>query len=186
MTSASSEQEQEPEPEQTCSLSTHWRSQTRKGTWEHLKVAWFIAAQNISLASLMYYLQNYRQDLPINQQKGLIFGGILLSCRELLAFLYTQNTKIVQNKEIAEATFGYPLAYLLPAYLAIAIPLNPKRSKIFYALATLILCTGHIFNSVSELQRKFWLAKHQNKGRLYTRGMFSITRHPIVYYVMYG
>ncbi|KAJ6250259.1 3-oxo-5-alpha-steroid 4-dehydrogenase [Anaeramoeba flamelloides] len=37
---------------------------------------------------------------------------------------------------------------------------------------------GSIFNTGSELMRHFWKKKPENKGKLYTRGFNSITRHP--------
>eukprot|EP00494_Astrolonche_serrata_P020197 UN20415 len=35
-----------------------------------------------------------------------------------------------------------------------------------------------MFNSLAELQRKWWLDRPENEGKLYTQGFFSITRHP--------
>jgi steroid 5-alpha reductase family enzyme len=36
---------------------------------------------------------------------------------------------------------------------------------------------GSYFNTGSELQRRAWKAKPENKGRLYTKGLFSLSMH---------
>lgn len=37
---------------------------------------------------------------------------------------------------------------------------------------------GSLFNTAAELQRKHFKADPANKGRLYTKGLFSLVRHP--------
>ena len=37
---------------------------------------------------------------------------------------------------------------------------------------------GSVFNTGSELQRRAYKAKPENKGKLYTGGFFALTRHP--------
>jgi steroid 5-alpha reductase family enzyme len=36
---------------------------------------------------------------------------------------------------------------------------------------------GSYFNTGSEVQRKAWKVKPENKGRLYTKGLFSLSMH---------
>mmetsp|Transcript_379 Transcript_379/g.873 ORF Transcript_379/g.873 Transcript_379/m.873 type:complete len:225 (-) Transcript_379:136-810(-) len=45
------------------------------------------------------------------------------------------------------------------------------------AAATLLYLGGSFLNTFSELQRKGWKAQPQNKGRCYTRGLFSVSRN---------
>merc|ERR1712062_85384 len=47
-----------------------------------------------------------------------------------------------------------------------------------HIISVIITLTGHIFNSFAELQRKWWLDKPENKGKLYTKGLFALCRHP--------
>ncbi|CAE7224499.1 Pfdn6 [Symbiodinium natans] len=45
------------------------------------------------------------------------------------------------------------------------------------SLAVALYCLGSFVNTWSELQRKWWKAKPENKGRCYTLGLFSLSRN---------
>ncbi len=44
-------------------------------------------------------------------------------------------------------------------------------------VAIILLFIGSYLNTFSELQRQWWKAKQENKGRLYTQGLFTHTMH---------
>lgn len=53
---------------------------------------------------------------------------------------------------------------------------DPLQSTTLIAIALYII--GSCFNTGSELQRKRFKANPQNKGKLYTKGLFALTMHP--------
>ena len=63
---------------------------------------------------------------------------------------------------------------LLAAGLATSTP--PPIGVLDYVAVGLVLI-GSYLNSWSELQRKWWKAKHDNKGRCYTGGLFRWSMH---------
>ena len=52
---------------------------------------------------------------------------------------------------------------------------SPVTSRL--VLATFAYFAGSFLNTFSELQRKWWKSQPQNKGRCYTRGLFSLSRN---------
>ena len=63
----------------------------------------------------------------------------------------------------------------LPIYLTTGGPFEWNAYNIICAALYL---TGSFITTWSELQRKWFKQNPQNKGKLYTKGLFSITRHP--------
>ena len=52
---------------------------------------------------------------------------------------------------------------------------SPSRTQLVVAAAAYF--GGSFLNTFSELQRKWWKAQPQNKGRCYTQGLFSLSRN---------
>jgi steroid 5-alpha reductase family enzyme len=52
---------------------------------------------------------------------------------------------------------------------------NPSPVNVFGLVGVVLDLLGSFFNTVSEYQRKRWKAR--NPGKLYTRGLFRISRH---------
>lgn len=53
-----------------------------------------------------------------------------------------------------------------------------KKLKIRIGFGTILYIAGSIISTLSEYQRKLFKSDSNNKGKLYTDGLFSITRHP--------
>ena len=164
---------------QEVSWKHHWRAKPDEGKMLYFKRGWYIGWNIIGMGSLLYYLKQYRSDLPMKQSEYMSVACLGYCLRELLSWTYIhKDDRPIKNEELWQIVFGTGLCYILPCYLAIS---NINRSEKYnYAIniASLVLSTvGHMFNSLAELQRKWWLAKPENKGKVYTKGFFSISRY---------
>lgn len=54
---------------------------------------------------------------------------------------------------------------------------NPAPLGIWDFLAVLLYLIGSIFNSYSEYQRHVWKKRSENKGKIYTEGLFRYSMH---------
>mmetsp|Transcript_18267 Transcript_18267/g.40662 ORF Transcript_18267/g.40662 Transcript_18267/m.40662 type:complete len:231 (-) Transcript_18267:173-865(-) len=66
---------------------------------------------------------------------------------------------------------------ILASYSLGAIRLTEEMDAPVMGVSTLLYVLGSWLNSWSELQRKWWKALPENKGRCYTRGLFSLSRN---------
>lgn len=58
-----------------------------------------------------------------------------------------------------------------------ALPLEQPMSAEIAICSTVFFCLGSWLNTWSELQRKWWKAMQENRGRCYTQGLFSLSRN---------
>lgn len=56
-----------------------------------------------------------------------------------------------------------------------ALPLEQPTSAKIAICSSVFFCLGSWFNTWSELQRKWWKAMPENRGRCYTQGLFSLS-----------
>ena len=54
---------------------------------------------------------------------------------------------------------------------------NPHGLGVVAAIAAILYILGSFLNTASELQRKWWKDRPENKGRLYTQGLFRYSQH---------
>ena len=66
---------------------------------------------------------------------------------------------------------------ILASYSLGAIRLTEEMTTLAMGVSILLYVLGSWLNSWSELQRKSWKAMPENKGRCYTRGLFSLSRN---------
>mmetsp|Transcript_59192 Transcript_59192/g.72391 ORF Transcript_59192/g.72391 Transcript_59192/m.72391 type:complete len:236 (+) Transcript_59192:24-731(+) len=156
-----------------------WRAKQDIGKWYYIKRSWYFGNQLFGISSMIYYLNNYRSNnLSLIQRNGLIISGFAYILRDLLAFFYTQSNKSIKREDMINIVIGN-IIFWIPAYFANNDANNSLQyNQIIYYSSLILQITGHIFNSLSELQRKWWLQKPGNKDKVYTQGFFSITRHP--------
>ena len=156
-----------------------WRAKQDIGKWYYIKRSWYFGNQLFGVSSMIYYLNNYRSNnLSLIQRNGLIASGFAYILRDLLAFFYTQSTKSIKREDMINIVIGN-IMFWIPAYFANNDANNSLQyNQTIYYSSLILQITGHIFNSLSELQRKWWLQKPGNKDKVYTKGFFSITRHP--------
>ena len=164
--------------EATSSWKDHWRANPDVGAVFHLKRAWFLGMETVGFISYSYYLNKYRMDLPVFQRNALIAAASGYVLREFISFFYTSPNKSVQTKDLLLVVIGN-IIYLLPAYFAVSSNKFSKTTNAIINYSSLAFqITGHLFNTFSEIQRKWFLDKAENKGKVFMNGLFSITRHP--------
>ena len=66
---------------------------------------------------------------------------------------------------------------ILASYSLGAVRLTEEIATPAIGVSTLLYILGSWLNSWSELQRKWWKALPENKGRCYTWGLFSLSRN---------
>ena len=71
-------------------------------------------------------------------------------------------------------------SWLLVIYVLLAFSggLNPRGFGIVEAVGLILFISGSWANSYAEFQRDRWKLRPENRGRLYTQGLFHYTRHP--------
>lgn len=107
-------------------------------------------------------------------QRGVVFGFSLVT---FFRFCLTGGFLLRRSVPWAEA-FTVPLAfglyYLGFAYLA-TLASTPTLTALL--LGGLLFMGGSSLNTLSELQRHVWKALPQNRGKLYTGGLFRYAVH---------
>ena len=124
-----------------------------------------------------YYLDHKRSDLPLLQQRLLMSCGWLYTMRYPIQTFYTLTSRPVPSEELYGLPFWLPITYLVPSYFAKQRKLKNSLDYIDY-IGIGMTVIGHLFVIISEAQRKIFKSKPENKGKLYTSGLNSITRHP--------
>ncbi len=76
--------------------------------------------------------------------------------------------------EAMDIPFAFALYYIGFAMLGFSTDIRPGLLDI---LAILIFFTGSFLNTFSEIQRDKWKKHSENKGRLYTVGLFKYSMH---------
>lgn len=76
--------------------------------------------------------------------------------------------------EVANVPIAFALYYIGYALLGYRST-TPVDGWDYLAIA--LFLAGSAFNSVGELQRHFWKQHPENKGRLYTQGLFGLSMH---------
>lgn len=66
---------------------------------------------------------------------------------------------------------------IMASYALGALPIQDALDWPLLIASSLLYITGSWFNTWSELQRKIWKAKPENKGRCYTQGLFAFSRN---------
>ncbi|KAF2864590.1 hypothetical protein K470DRAFT_254222 [Piedraia hortae CBS 480.64] len=60
---------------------------------------------------------------------------------------------------------------------SIWLALGSKLVPVRVALGSILFAVGIVFEWLSEVQRAAWKAKTENRGQVYARGLFSLSRH---------
>jgi protein-S-isoprenylcysteine O-methyltransferase Ste14 len=77
-----------------------------------------------------------------------------------------------------EEAFSIPMAFLL-YYAGFSLLGGTRQIPIDWidGLAIAAFCVGSVLNTYSEILRDRWKKKPENKGKLYTNGLFRYSRH---------
>jgi protein-S-isoprenylcysteine O-methyltransferase Ste14 len=77
-----------------------------------------------------------------------------------------------------DEAFGVPIAFAI-YYVGFALMTlrTPQPLGVAAAIGIALFVIGSAFNSGAELQRHFWKRHPENRGHLYTRGLFAWSMH---------
>lgn len=96
-------------------------------------------------------------------------------------FIRVQFTTFVFLKRGMSWTEAFTIApWVLVLYLVLGIAggTNPSRFGVAAIAGAVFFVLGSWTNSFAEYQRHAWKQRPENWGKLYTHGLFSLTRHP--------
>jgi len=109
-----------------------------------------------------------------HESRTIIFiFSIIVFIRMTFMMLYLLKRKIPW-----EESFSVPMAFAL-YYIGFPLLVFNRGVSIDWIdyLAIFIFIVGSTLNTVSELQRNFWKKHQENKGKLYTIGLFKYSMH---------
>jgi len=94
-----------------------------------------------------------------------------------LRIAYTM-TFLLRRKIPWEESISVPFAFAVYyiGFSLFVLPVSkPVNGWVYFAI--LLFLTGSVLNSVGELLRDRWKKRPENKGKIYTGGLFSLSRH---------
>ena len=96
------------------------------------------------------------------------------------AQLYTINMRPIFAGDIIGTAIMFPILQCLPIYLLIKNKTSISSFTWDAKKITLLglYTVGALMSAICQLQRKWFKQDLKNKGKLYTKGLFSISRHP--------
>ena len=82
-------------------------------------------------------------------------------------------------RELAQEELTVVILWIMSILVSFAVGalLKGTLDWMTCCLAVFLYCLGSWLNTWSELQRKWWKARAENKGRCYTLGLFSLSRN---------
>lgn len=85
---------------------------------------------------------------------------------------------LLKRKIPWEESFSIPMAFAL-YYIGFSILVLPSDQPVdgLDYFGILLFLSGSFINTGSELQRHFWKKRPENKGKLYTEGLFKYSMH---------
>lgn len=92
--------------------------------------------------------------------------------------LFTEFVFLKRGMGWSEAFTIGPWVCIIYFVLAMAAARNPTSLGAAGALGIVLFITGSWMNSYSEYSRHKWKLREENRGRLYTEGLFRFSRHP--------
>lgn len=95
-----------------------------------------------------------------------------------LRLLFTQFVFLKRAVSWGEAAMIAAWILCIYATLAIAGGTNSSAMEISAGIGIVLFVLGSWMNSYAEYARHVWKQRAENRGRLYTRGLFRISRHP--------
>ena len=108
------------------------------------------------------------------------YKKIIIFTFSIIVFLRTSFMMIflLKRKLPWEEVISVPMAFAL---YYIGFPLLINKTQVNISLVDYIgiglFLIGSFLNTFSELQRHFWKAKPENKGKIYSKGLFSWSMH---------
>ncbi len=123
------------------------------------------------------FIQNklgiYNAVNAFNRRIIIFLFNIVIFFRLGFMMFYLLKRKIPWEESIS-VPFAFALYYL--GFTLFVLPIN-KNIDWFDFLAIAIFIEGCFTNTSSELLRDIWKQKYENKGKLYTKGLFKYSVH---------
>lgn len=106
--------------------------------------------------------------------------GLLISLALIYfgRFVVTTHVTLKRGMAVSEAVTIGVWVIVIHATMAFAGGTNPASVGPWTWVGLALYLLGSVLNTASELQRLRWKRLPQHQGRLYTRGLFRLTRHP--------
>ncbi len=145
----------------------------------------FVLAIEIALLYLSYWVLFLNGSNSIYAYFGKELGNIN-DTRKILIFTFSlivfvrmgfMMFYLLKRKLPWSETFTLilPFALYYVGYALLTVSSKPFGWFDYFGIAVFIL--GSLLNTASELQRHFWKQKSENKGKLYTEGLFKYSMH---------
>lgn len=134
----------------------------------------------ILLLSWLLLFRNGLEKIGLHTEAGNMVRRQILFAFNVIVFLRMWITVVylVRRKIPMEETFSIPLAFALYylgfAWLGYKTVLPPD---LFDLAGILIFLFGSTLNTLSELMRQRWKNNPDNKGKIYTKGLFGWSMH---------
>jgi protein-S-isoprenylcysteine O-methyltransferase Ste14 len=137
-----------------------------------LAVAWWLLLGGAVTAGLWFHLHWTPGD-PTRRLALAIALSIYF-----VRLLFTQFVFLRRALGWSEASTIAVWVFILCLWLSLAAASNPTSLGVAAAAGFALFLLGSWMNSWSEYTRHRWKQRPENRGRLYTLGLFRLTRHP--------
>lgn len=156
----------------------NWRGQQSR-LLTHLLM---VAAGGVGTAVSHYYLYQNKPNLTNEHYNIFLSFNYITLFNMSITQLYTNNMRPVFAGDVIGTAILFPILLNLPAYVLIRKHLNSGNISFEWNTKTItfvgLYAIGSIMSNLCQLQRKWFKQDPKNKGKLYTKGLFSISRHP--------
>jgi protein-S-isoprenylcysteine O-methyltransferase Ste14 len=99
-------------------------------------------------------------------------------CIYYVRILFTVFVFLKRGVSWSEVFTIAPWVFCIVALLGIEGGMNPNAFHAAGAVGVLLFVVGSWTNSYAEYARNAWKQRPENRGRLYTEGLFRFSRHP--------
>lgn len=130
----------------------------------------------ISISILIY--ASVDQNAINNTTKLALMTLIILNIISFIRFMFAFFVFIKRKiplEELFSVSIAFGIYYL--GFLLLARNVS-DNSKINVITGILFFIIGSLIHSISELQRHRWKSRPENKGKIFTLKLFSVSRHP--------
>jgi protein-S-isoprenylcysteine O-methyltransferase Ste14 len=134
-------------------------------------VAWLLLGGGLETLSA-WWVKNWPVALPA--RRWLLFGcALVYFLRVVVTTFYLLKRKMGWGEAVLVGVWVTAI-HILFACLG---GTNPRGLRLATMAGLLLYVFGSFLNSGSELQRKWWKERPENKGRLFTQGLFRYSQH---------
>ncbi|HRP70923.1 MAG TPA: DUF1295 domain-containing protein, partial [Turneriella sp.] len=156
--------------------SQHSKSYPQKALILFLEILFLAASYFLMFtdAFVPYFGSSFSGSVPGIDRRAAIFvfsTVVFLRMNFMIFFLLKRR---IPWGEAFEVPLAFAVYYLGFAFLVEA---QPMAWRFLDLLGITLFAVGSYLNSASEWQRHAWKAEPENRGKLYTRGLFSLSMH---------